>query len=134
MIKKVEALANLAVIITSVVVCTVLVKHFLLPSSKQVAVAATTASLSEVATSSRKRSIEPGTKISLSGIDWSRSERTLLLALSTTCHFCSESAPFYQKLEQQKRDGVRLVALFPQPLLDSRTYLDNLGLKVDEVV
>jgi len=29
---------------------------------------------------------------------------------------------------------VRVVALFPQPLLDSRTYLDNLGLNVDEIV
>jgi len=133
-IKKLEALANLAVIITSVVVCTVLVKHFLLPSSKQAAVAATTSLLPEVAASSRTRSIEPGTKISLSGIDWSKSDRTLLLALSTTCHFCTESAPFYKTLQQQKRDNVRLLALFPQPLLDSRTYLDGLGLNVDEVV
>jgi len=71
----------------------------------------------------------------LSGIDWSKSDRTLLLALSTTnVHFCAESAPFYKTLQQQKRDNVRLLALFPQPLLDSRTYLDNLGLNVDEVV
>ena len=134
MIKKIEALANLAVIITSVVVCTVLVKHFLLPSSKQAAVAATTAALSEVAASSRKRSMEPGTKVSLPGVDWSKSDHTLLLALSTTCHFCTESAPFYQKLQKEKRDNVRVVALFPQPLQDSRTYLDNLGLNVDEIV
>lgn len=29
---------------------------------------------------------------------------------------------------------MRLVALFPQPLQDSRTYLDKLGIKVDDVV
>ena len=133
MIKKVEALANLAVIITSVVVCTVLVKHFLLPSSKQAAVAATTAPLPEVAASSRKRSIEPGTKISLSRIDWSKSDRTLLLALSTTCHFCTESAPFYKTLQQQKRDNVRLLALFPQPIEESRNYLQKLGVQVDDI-
>jgi hypothetical protein len=102
-IKKVEALANVAVIITSVVVCTVLVKRYLLPSNAQPAVAAATGPVSEIANSSRKRSIEPGTKISLPGIDWSKSDRTLLLALSTTCHFCTESAPLYQQLQEQKR-------------------------------
>ena len=133
MIRKVEVLANVAVIITSVVVCTVLVKRYLLPSSVQ-PVAAATGPVSEIANSSRKHSIAPGTKLSLPGIDWSKSDRTLVLALSTNCHFCTESGPFYQKLEQQKRDNVRLVALFPQPLQDSRTYLDKLGIKVDDVV
>ena len=134
MIKKVEVLANVAVIITSVVVCSVLVKRYLLPSNAQPVIAAATGPVSETTSSSRKHSIAPGTKISLSGVDWSKSDRTLLLALSTTCHFCTESAPFYKTLQQQKRDNVRLLALFPQPLLDSRTYLDDLGLNVDEIV
>ena len=133
MIKKLEVLANVAVIITSVVLCTVLAKNYLLSSNKQGTVAATAPPVSQVGNPSRKRSIEPGTKISLPGIDWSKSDRTLLLALSTMCHFCTESAPFYQKLQQQKRDDVRLVALFPQPAQESRTYLDKLGIAVDDV-
>jgi thiol-disulfide isomerase/thioredoxin len=132
-IKKVEVLANLAVIITSVLLCTVLVKRYLLPPTNQAVVAANTAPISAVGSSSRKPSIAPGTKISLPGIDWSKTDRTLVLALSTTCHFCTESAPFYQKLQQQKRDDVRLVAFFPQPLQESRNYLDKLGVTVDEV-
>jgi thiol-disulfide isomerase/thioredoxin len=132
-IKKVEALANLAVIITSLVVCSVLVKRYLLPSTSQAMVAAPVAPGSLPPSSSRKQSIEPGTKISLAGIDWSKGERTLLLALSTTCHFCTESAPFYQRLQQQKRDDIRLLALLPQPLQESRVYLDNLGVRVDDL-
>jgi hypothetical protein len=37
---------------------------------------------------------EAGENVSLSGVDWSKSDRNLVLALSTTCHFCSESADF----------------------------------------
>jgi thiol-disulfide isomerase/thioredoxin len=69
----------------------------------------------------------------LPGIDWSKTDHTLLLALSTTCHFCTESAPFYQKLQREKGDHVRLVALLPQPLQESRNYLDKLGITVDDV-
>jgi thioredoxin-related protein len=130
-IKKVEVLANIAVIITSVFLCTVLAKkYFFSGSAKQpVAAAATTSQIANT-----KRTIQPGTKISLPGIDWSKSDRTLLLALSTGCHFCSESAPFYQNLEQQKLNDVRLLALFPQPVEDGRIYLNKLGVSVSEIV
>jgi hypothetical protein len=131
-IKKLEVLANVAVIVTSVVVCTVLVRRYLLMPTNQAAIVKA-APVSTNDSSSPKRSIEPGTKISLAGVDWSKSSRTLLLALSTTCHFCTESAPFYQKLQQQKRQDVRLLALLPQPLQESRSYLDKLGVKVDEL-
>src|SRR5204863_9489624 len=100
-------LANVAVIIPSVVVCTVLVSRYLVAPRNQAAIVKA-APVSTNDGSSRKRFIEPGTKISLAGLDWSKSPRTLLMALSTTCHFCSESAPFYQKLQQQKRDDVRM--------------------------
>jgi thiol-disulfide isomerase/thioredoxin len=133
-IKKLEVLANIAVIITSVVLCSVLVKKYFFSAAKQEAsVEAVQPKLAD-SSSSRRQSIQAGTKVLLPGIDWSKSARTVVLVLSTTCHFCSESAPFYQKLQQQKRESVRLVALFPQPLQDSRTYLDKLGVKVDDVV
>jgi thiol-disulfide isomerase/thioredoxin len=70
----------------------------------------------------------------LPGIDWSKSTRTVVLALSTTCHFCSESGPFYQKLQQQKPNSVRLVAVLPQPVEDSRNYLSKLGVSGADVV
>ena len=132
MIKKLVVIANVTVIMTSVVVCTVLVRRYF--STSNHAVTANAAPISTNGNPSRKRSIEPGTKISLTGLDWSKSSRTLLLALSTTCHFCTESSPFYQRLQQQKRNDVRLVALFPQPPGDSQAYLKKLGVIVDDVV
>ena len=133
MIKKLEVLANIAVIVTSIIVCTVLVRRYVLPPSKGATVAVSAAPASDSRGLSSTRSIERGTKIVLPAIDWTKSDRTLLLALSTTCHFCSESAPFYQKLRQEKQDNVRLVALFPQAVQESRAYLDKLGVQVDDI-
>ena len=132
MIKKVEVLANLAVIVASIVLCSVLVKKYFF-APKQAAAAATSTSPFSVNPKSRS-ALQPGTKISLPGIDWTKSNRTLVLALSTTCHFCTESAPFYQKLQQQKPSDLRLIAVLPQTTDQSRTYLDKLGVAIPEIV
>lgn len=78
---------------------------------------------------------EIGAKVSLAGVDWSKSSRTLVLALSTTCHFCSESAGFYKRLVPEATGhGVSIVAVLPQPTAEGRSYLDGLGLHVEDVV
>ncbi len=58
-----------------------------------------------------------------------------MLVLSTGCHYCTESAPFYQQtaLERGKRADVRSVALFSQPVGNARKYVSGLGVVVDEV-
>jgi len=131
-IKKLEVLTNIAVIATSLVVCTVLIKRYLIPSKTQAAITSSTSG-SAPSLAPHQSSIVPGTRVSLPSIDWSKSDHTILLALSTTCHFCSESAPFYQKLAQAKRADVRLVAVFPQSIQDGSAYLQKLGVAVDEV-
>jgi hypothetical protein len=57
-----------------------------------------------------------------------------LVALSTNCHYCTESAPFYQKLQQQKPGDLRLVAVLPQTVEQSRVYLNKLGVVIGDVV
>ncbi|HXM50338.1 MAG TPA: hypothetical protein VN956_21025 [Pyrinomonadaceae bacterium] len=133
MLKRIEALANVAVVITAVVLCSVLVKKFSL-QLKQAAPIEAVQSKSPALSASRIPSIQAGTKISLVGIDWSQSNRTAVLALSTGCHFFSESAPLYQKLQQQNRNGVRLVAVLPQPVEEGRNYLTKLGVSFNEIM
>ena len=133
MIKKLEVLANIAVITTSLVVCTVLIRRYLLPSNRRAAVSAPTGT-NPISPNPRQPSIAPGIKIVLPTVDWTKSNRTVVLALSTSCHFCAESAPFYQNLAKEKRADVRILALFPQSLQDSHSYLDKLGINVDDVV
>jgi len=130
-IKKLEVLANVAVIVTSAVLCSVLVKKYFLSPKQTVAASRSSTSTASVPKTS---ALQPGTKISLPGVDWSKNSRTVVLALSTTCHFCSESAPFYHKLQQEKPSNVGLVAFLPQPVEDSRNYLDKLGVKTPNVV
>jgi hypothetical protein len=54
--------------------------------------------------------------VGLDGWDWGAHDRTLLLVLRKGCHFCEDSAPFYQRLvAKQQQDGSNtvIVAAFP---------------------
>lgn len=119
--KKVELLANIAIVVVALLLGVVLVRRYLLPGAQ------TGGNLPD--------QVAAGTKLSLSGVDWAGNKQTLLLALSKGCHFCSESAPFYRRLaaERAGRSDLRLVAVLPQPVDEGRGYLDELGVSVDEV-
>lgn len=95
---KLEAIANVTVIVVALAVGLVVLRG-------QLAAPHTAPSLSA------------GYRLpQVSGIDWSRHQQTLVLALNTGCHFCQDSAPFYQRLAQAQRPGtedVEVVAVFP---------------------
>lgn len=118
--KRIELLANIAIIVVAVLLGGVLVKRYLLPQAPA---------------PSTQAQIQAGTKLSVPGIEWGKNERTLLLILSTSCHFCTESAPFYQRLAQEKakKGGVGLIAVLPQSVGDSQKYLNDLGVSVDDI-
>jgi hypothetical protein len=120
--KKIELLANIAIIVVAILLGVVLVNRYLLPASPK----------AEAGGDTR---IKPGMKLSLSGVDWSKADQTLLMVLSTNCHYCTESAPFYQRLAQQKagRTDLRLVAVLPQVISEAQKYLNEHGVTVDEI-
>jgi len=72
-------------------------------------------------------------KNSLPGVDWGKNGRTLVLAISTRCHFCTDSAPFFKRIDKERPKDLKLVAVLPQPVEQSRKYLDGQGVLVDEV-
>ncbi len=121
MFKKIELLANVAIIVIALLLGAVLVKRYLMTDSQASRPAA--------------EQIRPGTKIDLPGVDWSKSQQTLVLALSDGCRYCTESAAFYQRLAKEKASagGVRLIAVLPQEVSQGQTYLSKLGVAVDEV-
>lgn len=122
-LKKTELLANIAIIVVAILLGGVLVKRYLLTGND---------ALDDRDAGMR---IAAGTKVSLPEIDWAKSDRTLLLVLSEGCRFCSESAPFYQRLvrDTDGRDGVRLVAVLPQDVNEGRKYLNELGVTINEI-
>jgi hypothetical protein len=121
--KKTELIANIAIIIVALLLGAVLVKRFLLPGNET------------TAARNADPHIPAGSKASLSGVDWARNGQTLLMVLSRDCHFCTESAPFYQRLARETagRPDVHLLALFPQEVEEGKKYLDNLGISVSEI-
>lgn len=118
-VKKLEIAANCSIVIVAAVVVGVLVKNYLLTNRSE--------SYPEISV---------GTKISLPEVNWGESGQTLLLVSQTGCHFCSDSAPFYQRLVQEAkmRGNVRLVFVLPQPVAEGQKYLNDLGLFVTDIV
>ena len=79
--------------------------------------------------------VAAGSNVSLQGIDWGKNGQTLLLVLDTKCAYCTASAPFYQELARtaaQKR-SVELVAVLPQDVRESKQYLSDLKVPIDQV-
>jgi thiol-disulfide isomerase/thioredoxin len=122
--KKIEIAANIAIIIVATLLCGVLIKkHIISPPTPP----------ANALIANNQFQLQAGTKLSLPGIDWQKNSQTLLLVLSTTCHFCSESAPFYQQLVKELDGNTHVVAVLPQSVSDSRGYLNRLGVAVDDI-
>jgi thioredoxin-related protein len=125
--KKIEVVANVAIVVVACLLIVVLIKNHFLVASPRPASPADVAS-KKPETNQRANAAD----VSSLNINWKQNGQTLILAISNTCHFCTESAPFYKKLAQA-RGNSHLVAVLPQSIEDGRRYLDKLGVTVDEV-
>ena len=146
--RSVELATNFSIIIVALIGATVLVKNYLLrasvaqpPEITQTASGRNPQGLTDDSRIARTSSVPPkapgeGTRLSIPGVSWGESTQTVLLALSNKCHFCSESAPFYQRLARDlaKRSDIRLVAVFPQDVGAGKKYLEDLGVPVGQVI
>ncbi|HET8889845.1 MAG TPA: hypothetical protein VFQ41_13150 [Candidatus Angelobacter sp.] len=113
--KKVEVGANIAIIIAVVIIGVSFVRNHTgkqQPASHQIPI---------------------GTKFTLQNVNWKTNEKNLVFALSTNCHFCSESADFYRQIAQAKAKNVRTIAVFPQPVEAAQEYTKKMGIEFDEV-
>jgi hypothetical protein len=102
-----QNIANLATILVSVLLSAVLIKVFLLPQKFSAPIGA-------------QPLVGLNIKQSLPGVDWAKNKRTLVLALSTQCHFCTESAPFFQRIRKETTKDLKMVAVLPQSVGDSQ--------------
>jgi peroxiredoxin len=135
----VEVVTNLSIILVALVSSVVLVRNYLLrPVVAQGVVSQVGVDRNQTLPRDQQpRNSGPaiGTQISVPGINWSESDETVVLALSDKCHFCTESAPFYQRLTQQIATSTktRVVAVFPQEVEAGKKYLDGLQLPIANV-
>jgi thioredoxin-related protein len=128
--KKIEVSANIAIIVVAILLCVLLVRKYFLPSQTPAQTQAQAQARAQV-----PPTIPAGTKVPMTGVDWSKNGKTLLLVLQKGCRFCSESAPFYQRLvrETSEHSDVQLVAALPQDVNEGKQYLSDLGVQVNEV-
>lgn len=120
--KKIEITANIAIIAVAIMVGGVLVQKYVLSPKPQ------------PLPSQPLPSVPIGTKLSLPDIDWAKNNRTLVLALQTGCHFCTESGPFYQRLVAEASNrNIPLIAVLPQSAEEGRKYLSDLNVAIKDV-
>jgi peroxiredoxin len=113
--KKIETVANVAIIIAALVLIVAFVRNF-------------------TANSDSRHRISVGKRFSLEGVNWKSNNMNIVLVVSTNCHFCSESAGFYRQLvEQSKQQHARIIAVLPQPASEATSYLKNEGVEPDEI-
>jgi hypothetical protein len=77
-----------------------------------------------------------GRALAVPDVDWQASPVTVVLGLSTTCGYCTQSMPFYTKLAAlaAREPRLRIIALFPQPVPDSERYLKTFSVDVARVI
>jgi hypothetical protein len=76
----------------------------------------------------------PGSPVSVPGVEWNKTGRpTLVFGISTGCHFCSASAPFYKRLLTKTGAGLSMMAVAPEPVDQTRLYLNRLGIPISNV-
>lgn len=122
--QKVELIANVAIIVASVAIAAAFVDRFFIrPSSGNAPV-------------QKKEIVYKGSKAAIADVDWAQSKKNLVLVLSKTCRFCTESMPFYQKLAglRAANEDVRLVGVLPQGPEESETYFKQSGVRADRII
>lgn len=130
-LKKANIAVNMLFIVAAAIGATLLIKHYFFR----------TASVPQNISPAKpnlaaSQNLSVGNKLEVPGLSWSQNG-SLVLALSTGCSFCQDSAPFYQQLMSAlaNQKQVKTVALLPQPVNVSQEYLDkNLHIHVDETV
>ncbi len=65
---------------------------------------------------------EVGTKINLPGVTWRSHPATLVMAISSACHFCVESTPFYSQITGSPH-AAPIVVVMPQQQPEARAFL-----------
>lgn len=120
-----QAAANVATIVAASLLSIVLVRTYLLP--RPLARRAATAAVSTTFLGSDLRH-------QLSGINWKANGQTVLLVLSTHCHFCSESAPLFRQLSEKSGGAFKIIAVLPESVSEAQAYLRREGVRVDQTM
>jgi hypothetical protein len=115
--QKIELTANILIIVVALMLGGVIVQRYFFTPKKPEPIQPTV-----------------GTKINLPEFDFAEQPKNLILVLQKGCHFCSESAPFYKRLQESTQNkNVKLIAVLPGSPEESADYLKQLGINNLEI-
>jgi glutaredoxin len=123
--QRLETATNIAILVLAAVMCVILIRDYVAP---------------RIFPPSRGRGPAPAASIPspirLAGLDFSRSDRTLLFVISSTCPYCRKSEEFYRSLTGKAREykNIQFAAALPQPEPEAREYIQQAGLDFRQVV
>lgn len=135
--RKIQFLSNIATIVIAVLLGLIAVKLFFFPVSESAGGNSVKPSNSASPINVKQPDAQIttiGKAVPIENINWKQNKKTLVLYLSTTCRFCKESSPFYQKLVQESQaKGVKLIAVLPQPVEEAKNYFKEQNVKIEEI-
>ena len=110
---------NIAILLVALVLSALLVRKFYFQPSPQ----------------SPNYQLTTNAKLRINGINWADSDRTVLLALSKECKYCSKSAEFYRRLAAgiASQTNTRLLAVFSENESEAEAYLKRLEVPIREL-
>ena len=110
---------NIAIVLVAIVLSALLVKKFFFQPAQQ----------------SPNYKLTTNAALRINGINWADSDRTVLLALSKDCKYCSASAEFYRRLAAgiASQTNTRLLAVFPEKQSEAEAYLKQLDIPIREL-
>ena len=75
-----------------------------------------------------------GKTLSNTGAEFPKDRSSIVLVLSTQCHFCRDSLPFYKLLSEKVRGKLNVVALLPEPQAEGQAYMRAAGVEANQVL
>jgi hypothetical protein len=116
--KYVEVGSNIAILIVCALIAYVAITRFILPKPHDNSISGPTV----------------GSKLNIPEFDLGQKKQGIVLAISTQCHFCTESMPFYSQLvASAQARGTAVIAVLPQAIDESHVYLNAHGLNIQNI-
>ena len=81
--------------------------------------------------------VKTGELVRLPGFTPGSAQSTLVLVLSSQCHYCLDDLPFYKQLSAFRKssgDSIHLIAVLPERTTSAREFLSNAGIGADDVL
>jgi thioredoxin-related protein len=135
--RKVQFLSNISVILIALLFGFVVIKQSLIqPTIPDVN--ATSKPVDKPGPSSPavppNRAPAVGMAVPLENVNWKDNKKTLVLYISATCRYCTESVPFYQRLIKENiKNGVKVIAVLPQESNEAKEYLASKNVDITQI-